>query len=109
MDFKILITTALLLTELFILLVFVYHILKLKKTNEALLDHITKLDEHMFKIDDHIDKLDCHIDKVEEHSQIIDNHLKTILDYSQIHQMGEEEKTEFIEGLEESLEEEKED
>lgn len=105
MDFEIFITEALLLVEIIILIFLAIHTIKLENYNKSLFEHLEKLDEHLDILDEHIDKLDGHVDKLDEHSQVMDYHLKTILDHSRIRSMDDEEREEFVEGIEEYLKE----
>ena len=107
MDFEVLLTEALLFVEIIILVFLAVHTIKLENYNKSLFHHLDKLTEHLDILDEHIDKLDGHIDKLDEHSQVMDYHLQTILDHSRIQSMTEEEREEFVDGLDDYLSERK--
>ena len=104
MEFSVLLSELLLIVEIIVLIILAYHIWKLENYNKFLLQHLEKLEEHVTVLDNHLEKLDKHVDKLENHSSVMDYHLKTILDYSRIHQMNDEERKDFVKGIENFLE-----
>ncbi len=105
MDYQQLLSEALLIVEMIILFFLVYHTLKLEEYNESLFKHLEKLEEHISYIDGHVDTLDGHFDKLEEHSSAMDYHLRTIMEHSRIDSMKDQDRQEFMEGIEEYLDE----
>lgn len=103
MDYQALLTEALLFVEIIILIFLAVHTIKLENYNKSLFEHLSKLEEHLDILDEHIDKLDGHVDKLDEHSQVMDYHLKTILEHSRVRSMSEDEREEFVEGIEDFL------
>ncbi len=104
MEMSLLISVSVLGIESVVLIILVYHILKLQSFERVLIDHLEKLENHVSVLESHIDKVEKHGNEMNKHSRVMDKHLEKVVKESNINNLPEEEYEDFTNEFEKLLE-----